>query len=65
MAHRYFRTKAQAKRALGKVKRATEVLPDICAGMGRDYQGWMVSTGLSQAQLDDILSKPMPRRKRQ
>lgn len=64
MAHRYFRTKREAERATRKFiflygGMATTIEYESLSGL------WVVIVGMiSQAEMDDILSKPM-RRKRQ
>ena len=59
MAYRFFRKKAQAERAAEKVRRAGfEVsIEKVLRGLA------IVVISLTEDELDDILSKPLPRKR--
>lgn len=64
MALRYFKTKREAERAALKLVR-TKVVIGISLKKAHLGRGYIVLTDLPQAELDDILSRPMPRRKKE
>lgn len=69
MAYRYFRTKRKATQAAEKLRRAEETGEHIIVNVERTPQGtgmrWHIEPFccyISQATMDDILSRPMKRK---